>query len=340
MRILVTGSAGFIGYYVAQELLKRGAAVVGLDNLNSYYDVKLKQARLRQLQKYSNFQFAHLDLIHLADLQKLFAQQCFTHVIHLAAQAGVRYSLENPHAYIDSNIVGTLNILENCRRFPLTHLVYASSSSVYGLNTKTPFAVEDNVDHPISLYAATKKSTELMAHTYAHLFHIPVTGLRFFTVYGPWGRPDMAPMKFAKAICEGTPIDVYNQGQMQRDFTYIDDIVAGVMQVLEKPPRVNAHWDTQSPDPATSSASYRLYNIGGNAPVNLMDFIEHLEKCIGKKAEKNFLPLQPGDVVKTYADMDDFERDFHFKPATSLATGIKKLTDWYLEYYSNACLKI
>ncbi len=325
MKVLVTGSAGFIGFYVSQELLKQGATVFGLDNLNAYYDVNLKHARLQQLQNHANFQFAALDLVDLPALQKLFEQQNFTHVIHLAAQAGVRYSLENPHAYIDSNIVGSLNILENCRQFPVTHLVYASSSSVYGLNTKMPFAVGDITDHPASLYAATKKSTELMAHTYSHLFGIPVTGLRFFTVYGPWGRPDMAPMKFAKAICEGLPIDVYNQGQMQRDFTYIDDIAAGVIQVLQKPPSLS---------PAQSGTAYRLYNIGGNTPVNLMDFIELLEKNLGKKAQKKFLPLQPGDVVNTYADMDDFEREFNFKPVTPLETGIKKFTDWYLEYFS------
>ncbi len=333
MKILVTGSAGFIGFYVSRRLLEQGDIVVGLDNLNSYYDVNLKRDRLRQLQTHPNFQFFELDLTNLPALQKLFAQERFTHIVHLAAQAGVRYSLENPHAYIGSNIVGTLNILENCRQFPVAHLVYASSSSVYGLNTKIPFSVQDNVDHPVSLYAASKKSTELMAHTYSHLFDIPVTGLRFFTVYGPWGRPDMAPMKFAKAICDDVAIDVYNHGQMQRDFTYIDDITAGIMKVLANPPQPNPQWMAQCPAPATSSAPYRLYNIGGNSPVKLMDFIELLEKFLGKRAIKNFLPLQPGDVVATYADMDDFEHDFHYKPVTPLDTGIKKFTDWYLKYY-------
>jgi UDP-glucuronate 4-epimerase len=332
MRILVTGCAGFIGFYVCQELLKRGDSIIGIDNLNAYYDVQLKKDRLKILQQHPLFQFSALDIIDSPALQQLFSQYQFTHVIHLAAQAGVRYSLENPQVYIDSNITGTLNILENCRRFPVKHLVYASSSSVYGLNSKMPFAVDDNVDHPISLYAATKKSTELMAHTYSYLFSIPVTGLRFFTVYGPWGRPDMAPMKFIKALCEGKPIDVYNHGQMQRDFTYIDDITIGVLQVLDHPPLANPQWDSHAPNAASSSAPYRLYNIGGNNPVKLLDFIELLEKYAGKKALKNLLPLQPGDVVQTYADMDDFIRDFHFKPVVSLETGLKKFVDWYIDY--------
>lgn len=316
MKVLVTGAAGFIGYYVCQALLQRGDSVVGIDNLNHYYDVQLKHDRLQLLKNQANFRFLPLDLVDKPALTQLFAQEQFTHVVHLAAQAGVRYSLENPQAYIDSNITGTLNILESCRAFPVQHLVYASSSSVYGLNAKVPFAVSDNVDHPISLYAATKKSTELMAHTYSHLFAIPTTGLRFFTVYGPWGRPDMAPMKFAKAILNGQPIDVYNYGNMQRDFTYIDDIVAGVIKVLDKP------------------APYKLYNIGNHQPVKLLDFIAILEKAIGMEAKKNLLPMQPGDVFQTYADVNDLALDFGFKPSTSLEIGINKLIAWYQDYYS------
>lgn len=333
MKILVSGAAGFIGAYVCEALLKRGDSVVGIDNLNDYYDVQLKKDRLSRLQPYSRFLFHKIDLNDQKALQDLFTREKFTHVVHLAAQAGVRYSLENPHAYISSNISGTLNILENCRHYPVQHLVYASSSSVYGLNAKTPFSVHDNVDHPVSLYAATKKSTELMAHTYAHLYGIPTTGLRFFTVYGPWGRPDMAPMKFAKAILSHQPIDVYNHGAMRRDFTYIDDIVTGVLNVLDKPAMPDPDWNPQSPHPGSSSAPYRLYNIGNHAPVALLDFIRILEQAIGREAQKNMLPMQPGDVSQTFADVDDLVRDFHFKPQTSLETGIQKFIAWYKEYY-------
>lgn len=333
MKILVTGAAGFIGYSVSRALLARGDEVVGLDNLNAYYDTQLKHDRLLQLKSQENFRFILLDLIDRHALARLFTEEKFTHVVHLAAQAGVRYSLENPHAYLDSNVTGTLNILENCRHYPVRHLVYASSSSVYGLNAKAPFAVSDNVDHPISLYAATKKTTELMAHTYAHLYAIPTTGLRFFTVYGPWGRPDMAPMKFAKAIFSGQPIEVYNYGQMQRDFTYIDDVVTGVLKVLDKPATVDAAWNPAAPAPASSSAPYRLYNIGNHQPVNLLDFITLLEKTIGVEAKKNLLPMQPGDVAQTFADVTDLMRDFDFKPTTDLEAGIQQFIAWYKHYY-------
>lgn len=322
MKVLVTGAAGFIGSFVCKSLLERGDTVIGIDNLNNYYDVQLKLDRLQQLKNQINFRFAHLDIIDSKELNALFSQEKLTHVIHLAAQAGVRYSLENPKAYIDSNITGTFNIFESCRHFPVQHLVYASSSSVYGLNSKLPYAIRDPVDHPASLYAATKKSNELMAHAYSHLFAIPTTGLRFFTVYGPWGRPDMAPMKFAHAIFNNQPIDVYNYGDMQRDFTYIDDIVAGVIKVLDKAPEASAH-----------SSLYRLYNIGNNQPTPLLDFIAILENAIGKKAQKNLLPLQPGDVLQTYADIDDLHRDFNFKPQTNLVEGIGKFIAWYKKYY-------
>jgi UDP-glucuronate 4-epimerase len=324
MKILVTGAAGFIGYYVCQELLRRGDTVIGIDNLNTYYDVQLKRDRLSQLENQPGFNFFRLDLTDQSALNHLFSREKFTHVIHLAAQAGVRYSLENPHAYLDSNITGTLNILESCRYYPVQHLVYASSSSVYGLNAKTPFAVSDNTDQPISLYAATKKTTELMAYTYSHLYRIPSTGLRFFTVYGPWGRPDMAPMKFTEAILTGKPIDIYSYGRMQRDFTYIDDIVTGVIKVLYKPATAN-------------SPPYRLYNIGGNQPVKLLDFIAMLEKAIGIEAKKNMLPAQPGDVEQTCADVDDLIRDFGFKPQITLETGLQKLVDWYKHYKDIVC---
>ena len=323
MTILVTGAAGFIGYYVCRKLLAHNNTVIGIDNLNPYYDVQLKRDRLSQLKDLPKFTFIQLDLLDRAGLTRLFAENKITAVVHLAAQAGVRYSLENPHAYADSNVSGTLNILENCRHYPVRHLVYASSSSVYGLNAKTPFAVTDRTDHPVSLYAATKKATELMAHTYSHLFAIPVTGLRFFTVYGPWGRPDMAPMKFADAIVNGRPIDVYNYGEMQRDFTYIDDIVAGVLKVLDKAPSLDGN-----------EPPYRLYNIGNNQPVKLLDFITLLEQALGKTAHKNMLPMQPGDVLQTYADVHDLERDFGFKPATSLSSGIHRFIAWYKHYYN------
>lgn len=333
MKVLVTGAAGFIGYYVCAALLKRGDIVTGVDNLNAYYDVQLKQDRLSQLKGQSNFQFIRLDLSDSAALNRLFAQEKFTHVVHLAAQAGVRFSLENPHTYVNSNVTGTLNILESCRHYPVQHLVYASSSSVYGLNTKVPFAVNDHTDHPISLYAATKKATELMAHTYSHLYVIPTTGLRFFTVYGPWGRPDMAPMKFATAIFKGQPIDVYNHGMMQRDFTYIDDVVAGVIKVIDKPALPDLGWSSMAPVAASSTAPYRLYNIGNHQPVKLLDFIEVLEQAIGSEAKKNLLPLQPGDVLQTFADVDELVHDFNFKPATDLTTGIQRFIAWYKDYY-------
>ncbi len=333
MTILVTGAAGFIGFYVCQSLLQRGEPVIGVDNLNSYYDVQLKHDRLLQLKNSTQFRFVHLDLIDRPALNILFSQEKFTQVIHLAAQAGVRYSLENPSAYIDSNITATLNILENCRQYPVKHLVYASSSSVYGLNAKVPFSVNDSVDHPVSLYAATKKATELMAHTYSHLYAIPTTGLRFFTVYGPWGRPDMAPMKFAQAILRGQPIDVYNHGAMQRDFTYIDDIVAGVIKVLDRPAVPNSAWNPAQPEPGSSRAPYRVYNIGNNQPVELLDFIAILEKALGVKAKKNMLPMQPGDVTQTYADVDDLIRDFAYKPTTDLTSGIEQFVKWYRGYY-------
>jgi len=331
--ILVTGAAGFIGYHVARRLLERGETVLGLDNLNDYYDVRLKKARLAQLKPFKNFQFQKLDLINRKGMAALFARRKFRRVVHLAAQAGVRYSLVNPHAYTDGNVVGFLNVLEGCRRAKVEHLVYASSSSVYGGNTRMPFSVHDNVDHPVSLYAATKKANELMAHTYAHLYGIPCTGLRFFTVYGPWGRPDMALFLFTKAILAGKPIDVYNHGRMQRDFTYIDDIVEGVVRALDRPASPDPAWSGDAPNPATSSAPCRLYNIGNHQPVELLRFIEILEKALGKTARKNFLPMQAGDVPATYADVQDLIDDVGFKPDTPLVEGIKKFVEWYRAFY-------
>jgi UDP-glucuronate 4-epimerase len=333
MKILVTGSAGFIGSQLSKSFLKRGEEVVGLDNLNDYYDVNLKKARLSQLEELPNFRFVKLDLADRAGMAELFAQEKFNRVVNLAAQAGVRYSIENPHAYVDSNIVGFVNLLEGCRHNGVEHFVFASSSSVYGLNTTMPFSVRHNVDHPISLYAATKKANELMAHTYAHLYGLPTTGLRFFTVYGPWGRPDMALFKFTKAILEDQPIDVYNHGRMQRDFTYIDDIIEGVVRVLDKIPKPNPTWSGDAPEPNTSVAPYRLYNIGNNNPVELMHYIETLEKTLGKTAKKNMLPMQAGDVPATYADVDDLERDVGFKPQTSVEKGIECFIEWYRRYY-------
>jgi UDP-glucuronate 4-epimerase len=327
MELLVTGAAGFIGMHVAVRLMQAGHNITGVDNLNPYYDVRLKLARLDVLQRYPNFRFLQVDLADREKVNELFEGGKFERVIHLAAQAGVRYSLENPHIYIQSNIVGFTNILEACRHFPVKHLVYASSSSVYGANKKLPFSVRDNVDHPISLYAASKKANELMAHAYSHLFQIPTTGLRFFTVYGPWGRPDMAVFSFTKAILEGKPIDVFNHGKMQRDFTYIDDIVEGVLQVAERPP---AKGEESSP----SSAPYKLYNIGNHQPVELMKVIEVLEKCIGKSARKNMLPMQPGDVLATFADIDDLMRDTGFRPATPIDVGLERFVRWYQSYYS------
>jgi UDP-glucuronate 4-epimerase len=332
MHVLVTGAAGFIGYHLCAKLLARGDTVVGFDNLNNYYDVNLKHARLDRLKAQLAFSFVKADLHDLATLQSVFAEQHFDAVINLAAQAGVRYSLENPHAYIDSNIVGFTNVLECCRHHHIGHLVYASSSSVYGMNGAMPFSVHDNVDHPISLYAASKKANELMAHTYSHLFRIPTTGLRFFTVYGPWGRPDMALFLFTKAILAGEPIQVFNNGQMQRDFTYIDDIVEGIIRVTDSPATVNPDWDASYPDPGTSSAPYRLYNIGNSKPVLLTDFIAALETALGKTAIKEYLPMQPGDVAATFADIDDLVEATGYQPDTPVQAGISNFVAWYLEY--------
>jgi len=333
MNYLVTGSAGFIGFHLSRRLLERGDSVIGIDNLNTYYDVNLKKDRLCKLEEIPGFTFHKLDLVDREGVSRLFAENNFDCVVNLAAQAGVRYSLINPHAYIDCNIVGFVNILEGCRHNDVKHLVYASSSSVYGANTSMPFSVHHNVDHPVSLYAATKKANELMAHTYASLYKLPCTGLRFFTVYGPLGRPDMALFLFTKAIVENKPIDVYNHGRMKRDFTYIDDIVEGVIRVSDKIPEPNPDWNGDKPDSATSYAPYKLYNIGNNNPVELMKFIEVLEDCLGKKANKNLMAIQPGDVPATYADVDDLVNDVGFKPATSIEEGIKKFVEWYNEYY-------
>jgi len=333
MKVLVTGAAGFIGSTTARHLLARGDEVVGLDNLNDYYDVNLKKARLAILQKESNFRFEFLDLADREGMARLFSASRFDRVVHLGAQAGVRYSIENPHAYVDSNVVGTLNVLEGCRHNAVEHLVYASTSSVYGANTNMPFSVHQNVDHPLSLYAATKKANELMAHTYASLYGLPVTGLRFFTVYGPWGRPDMALFLFTRNILEGKPIDVFNYGKHRRDFTYIDDIVSGVVAALDHVATPNADWDSDAPDPATSPAPYRLYNIGNARPVDLMHYIAVLEERLGRKAEKNLLPLQPGDVPDTWADVEDLARDVGYRPATPVETGVARFVDWYLDYH-------
>jgi UDP-glucuronate 4-epimerase len=332
-KILVTGAAGFIGFHLSQFLLNRGDRVVGLDNLNAYYDVNLKQARLAQLQLHPEFSFHQLDLADQAEMQNLFAQEEFEIVVNLAAQAGVRYSLKNPHAYINSNVVGFTNILEGCRHHDVQHLVYASSSSVYGANTNMPFSIHDNVDHPVSLYAATKKANELMAHTYSHLYGLPTTGLRFFTVYGPWGRPDMALFLFTQAILAGKPIDVFNHGKMRRDFTYIDDIVEGVVRTMDHTAAPNSLWSGMNPDPGTSKAPYRIYNIGNNQPVELMYLIETLETALGMKAVKNMLPLQMGDVPATYANVDDLTHDVGFKPSTPIEIGVKRFVDWYLSYH-------
>ncbi len=333
MKILVTGAAGFIGSHVARLLLERGDEVVGLDNLNDYYDVNLKRARLERLRECQDFSFEKLDLADRQGMDVLFRQGGFQRVIHLAAQAGVRYSIENPHVYINSNITGTLHVLEGCRHHNVEHLVYASTSSVYGANTTMPFSVHHNVDHPLSLYAATKKSNELMAHTYASLYQLPVTGLRFFTVYGPWGRPDMALFKFTKAMLAGEPIDVFNHGRHKRDFTYIDDIAQGVVRSVDKVATANPDWSSDTPDPGTSAAPYRLYNIGNQEPVELLRFIEVLEDCLGVKAQMNMLPLQPGDVPSTFADVEDLVRDVGYRPATSVEEGVKRFVEWYREYY-------
>lgn len=333
MTYLITGAAGFIGFYISKRLLAQGKSVVGIDNLNDYYDVNLKKTRLRELEGDSGFTFYKLDLADREGVENLFSENKFDCVVNLAAQAGVRYSLTNPHAYIDCNIVGFLNILEGCRHNDVKHLVFASSSSVYGANTKMPFSVHHNVNHPVSLYAATKKSNELMAHTYSSLYKLPCTGIRFFTVYGPLGRPDMAYFLFTRAILENKPIDVFNHGKMKRDFTYIDDIVEGVVRLIDKIPEPNLSWSGDDPDSATSYAPYRLYNIGNNNPVDLMKCIGLLEDCLGKKAKKNLLPMQPGDVPETYADVDDLAKDVGFKPTIPIEEGIKKFVEWYREYY-------
>lgn len=333
-KILITGAAGFIGFFLAKRLLADGLEVVGIDNLNDYYDPALKKARLQQLEPLSGFSFVHGDLADRPAIAALFARHHFDAVVNLAAQAGVRYSLENPHSYVDSNVVGFVNILEGCRHGKVKHLVFASSSSVYGGNTKMPFSVHDNVDHPVSLYAATKKANELMAHTYSHLYGLPVTGLRFFTVYGPWGRPDMAYFLFTRAMLAGRPIKVFNHGKMKRDFTYIDDIIEGVVRVINRIPQADASWDRHDPDPATSYCPYRIYNIGNNQQEDLLHFIEVLEECLGCKAEKEFLPMQNGDVPATYANVDDLVRDVGFKPSTTIEVGLQKFVEWYRSYYS------
>lgn len=333
MKILVTGSAGFIGSAVCLRLLERGDGVIGVDNLNDYYDVNLKLARLERNKAYQHYVEVRADISDTATMTQVFAKHRPRRVINLAAQAGVRYSLENPHAYVNTNLVGFLNILEGCRHNQVEHLVYASSSSVYGANTRMPFSVHDNVDHPVSLYAASKKANELMAHTYSHLYRVPVTGLRFFTVYGPWGRPDMSLFMFTRNILNDQPIDVFNHGNHRRDFTYIDDIVEGVVRTLDKPAAVNPDWSGQDPDPATSTAPYRLYNIGNQEPVALLRYIEVLEASIGKRARRNMLPLQPGDVPDTYADVENLIADVGYQPSTPVEEGIKRFVDWYRDYY-------
>lgn len=331
--VLVTGAAGFIGYHLAERLLAAGRPVVGLDNLSDYYSVELKQARLDRLKANKNFSFAPLDLADDAGMKALFAQYKFELVFNLAAQAGVRYSLVNPQAYVKANLEGFVNVLENCRHHDVKHLVYASSSSVYGAVTKMPFSVHQNVDHPVSVYAASKKANELLAHSYSHLYRLPTTGLRFFTVYGPWGRPDMAMFLFAKAILAGEPIDVFNNGEMQRDFTYVDDIVEALVRVGDRTPKPNPNWDSQAPDPATSNAPYQIYNIGNHSPVMLLRLIEIIEEKLGKTAIKNFMPLQPGDVPATYADVDDLARDVDFQPRTPIEVGVARFVEWYRGYY-------
>ncbi|MFP4325849.1 MAG: NAD-dependent epimerase [Desulfonatronovibrio sp.] len=349
MKILITGTAGFIGFHLALAFARRGDEVIGIDNINDYYDVNVKYGRLEYSgfsgpydsgrliwsDKYPNLGFIRMNLEDREGLEKLFREQKFDRVCNLAAQAGVRYSLTNPHAYVNSNVVGYVNLLECCRHNNIEHFVFASSSSVYGLNETQPFSTHDNVDHPISLYAATKKSNELMAHTYAHLYRLPCTGLRFFTVYGPWGRPDMALFLFTRAIMKGRPINVFNHGKMQRDFTYIDDIVEGVIRVVDKVPSGNPAWSGKNPDPASSRAPYKLYNIGNNNPVQLMDFITTLEKTLGRKAEKNLLPLQPGDVPSTYADVEDLVEDLGYKPETTVQEGISRFIEWYRKFFSS-----
>lgn len=348
MKILITGSAGFIGFHLSQKLIKEGYDVIGIDNINDYYDVKLKYDRLYELgiekekieynnysksKKFENFNFIKLDLVDKENILRLVTSEKFDIIVNLAAQAGVRYSLVNPYAYIDSNITGFLNILEGCKKYDIKHLVFASSSSVYGLNTNMPFSVSQNVDHPVSLYAASKKSNELFAHVYSYLYDIPVTGLRFFTVYGPWGRPDMALFLFTKAIINDEPIEIYNNGDMERDFTYIDDIIEGIYGIMLKIPQKNNNWNSDFPDPSSSVAPYRIYNIGNNKPVRLMEFIEEIEKNLNKKAKKIYKPLQPGDVVKTWADVTDLEKEISYLPHTPISVGVKRFVEWYCEYY-------
>jgi UDP-glucuronate 4-epimerase len=333
MKILITGSAGFIGSNLSLRLLERGDQVIGVDNLNDYYDVSLKEARLARTLAYAGYKDVRVDIEDTARIADVFATHKPDRVVNLAAQAGVRYSIENPMAYVGTNLVGYANILEGCRHNGVEHLVYASSSSVYGLNTQMPFSVHDNVDHPVSLYAASKKANELMAHTYSHLYGLPTTGLRFFTVYGPWGRPDMALFKFTKAILAGEPIEVFNYGKHRRDFTYIDDIVEGVIRVLDRIPAGNPEWSSDRPDPATGRAPYRIYNIGNNNPVELMDYISVLEQCLGKKAQMNLLPLQPGDVPDTYADVRDLVTDTGYHPNTSVPDGVARFVEWYRDFY-------
>jgi UDP-glucuronate 4-epimerase len=334
MTYLVTGAAGFIGYHLCEALLHRGDEVVGLDNLSDYYNVQLKRDRLARLADQKRFSFHRMDLADRAAVDSLFGQHRFPVVLNMAAQAGVRYSLENPHAYMQSNLVGFLNLLEACRHSEVGHLVYASSSSVYGANTHLPFSIHDNVDHPISLYAATKKANELMAHSYSHLYRVPTTGLRFFTVYGPWGRPDMAMYLFTEAMLAGRPIDIYNHGRMKRDFTYIDDIVEAVVRTADRPAQPNTDWSGDAPDPGTSAAPYRLYNIGNNNPVELLHLVETLENCLGIKATRNLVPIQAGDVPATYADVDDLERDVGFKPSTTIEDGVARFVDWHRHYHN------
>jgi UDP-glucuronate 4-epimerase len=336
VKVLVTGAAGFIGSHAALRLLERGDAVVGIDNLNDYYDVNLKLARLERLRRHERFSFEKLDLADRTGMPALFARSGFDRVVHLGAQAGVRYSLENPLAYVDSNVIGTTHVLEGCRHNGVRHLVYASTSSVYGANTRMPFSVHQNVDHPLSFYAATKKANELMAHTYSSLYDLPTTGLRFFTVYGPWGRPDMALFLFTRNILAGKPIDVFNHGHHRRDFTYIDDIVSGIVGVLDRVPAANPAWRGDAPDPATSAAPFRLYNIGNNRPVELLRYIELIEQCLGRKAIQNLLPLQVGDVPDTWADIEDLQRDTGYAPSTPVEVGIERFVRWYLEYYRGA----
>jgi UDP-glucuronate 4-epimerase len=331
--ILVTGVAGFIGYHLAERLLCDGCRVTGIDNLNAYYDVRLKEERLSRLTMHRGLAFHRCDLADRQAMARIFAQNRFDAVVNLAAQAGVRYSLENPHAYVDANLVGFVNVLEGCRHNKVKHLVFASSSSVYGANTAMPFSVHQNVDHPVSLYAATKKANELMAHTYSHLYGLPCTGLRFFTVYGPWGRPDMALFLFTRAILAGEPIQVYNHGRMQRDFTYIDDIIEGVARVVSRVPAGDSRWNADAPDPAISYAPYRLYNIGNNQPVALLDFIAEIEKALGRKAQMEMMPMQAGDVPATYADIEDLAGDTGFRPATPIGEGIRRFVAWYRQYY-------